>query len=326
MCHSSTACGRSSTQIHSVTHRSSPALSPGESPAAAPSRGGARCTARTAVSSDSKVLDSRTAEDGGSIRRRRQCPSVRAALHHGRADAARGGQAQRRRRAVQPRQGRLRGAQGVQGPTGHRGPAGPARPARRGLAAGVGPARGPGRRGRGRHPRTAARPRPGGVPAVRQRLPPVPVGRRLRVRDRSAAHGERSRRARAAHSRPRRPTAKVDSFTPHPLDPPEAPRPTDGGPVTRTPSPDGHPVSGAGSASQGKASAHSARFQSRSGAVAANRRTPDDSTGDGEAWPGGADHEGHRSTARRAPSGDYQPSADRSTQRRCARQERRTPT
>ena len=64
-------------------------------------------------------------------------PGLRATVHHARADAARGGQAQRRGRAVQPRQGDQRRAQGLQGPAGHRGPARPARPAGGGLAPGL---------------------------------------------------------------------------------------------------------------------------------------------------------------------------------------------
>jgi transcriptional repressor NrdR len=54
---------------------------------------------------DTRVLDSRVADDGGAIRRRRTCPSLREALHHRRADAADRAQALRRDRAVQPRQG-----------------------------------------------------------------------------------------------------------------------------------------------------------------------------------------------------------------------------
>ena len=39
---------------------------------------------------DTRVLDSRVAEDGGSIRRRRTLPELREAVHHRRADAADG--------------------------------------------------------------------------------------------------------------------------------------------------------------------------------------------------------------------------------------------
>ena len=89
---------------------------------------------------DSKVLDSRVAEDGGTHPPASAVPGLRATVHHRRADAARRRQAQRRGRAVQPRQGDQRRAQGLQGPSGDRGPAGPARPARRGLAARLGSA------------------------------------------------------------------------------------------------------------------------------------------------------------------------------------------
>jgi transcriptional repressor NrdR len=95
-------------------------------------------------STDTRVLDSRVADDGGAIRRRRVVSVLREAVQHRRADAADGAQAQRRHRAVHAREGDLRGPQGLQGPPGLRG--------RPGLP-------GPGRRGR------APRRRLGGVPA-----------------------------------------------------------------------------------------------------------------------------------------------------------------
>ena len=57
---------------------------------------------------DTKVLDSRVADEGGAIRRRRVVRGVREALHHDRADAAHDRQAVRRHRAVRPRQGHRR--------------------------------------------------------------------------------------------------------------------------------------------------------------------------------------------------------------------------
>ncbi len=50
---------------------------------------------------DTKVLDSRVADDGGSIRRRRSCSACDRRFLHGREDAAHGAQALRRHRAVQ---------------------------------------------------------------------------------------------------------------------------------------------------------------------------------------------------------------------------------
>ena len=56
---------------------------------------------------DTRVLDSRVADDGGSIRRRRTCcERCEQAVHDRRADAADRAQALRRDRAVHPREGR----------------------------------------------------------------------------------------------------------------------------------------------------------------------------------------------------------------------------
>ena len=62
-----------------------------------------------------------------SIRRRRSCPECGKRLHHRRGGDPRGHQAQRGHRAVQPAEGRQRGAPGLPGPAGRRGRAGPAR-------------------------------------------------------------------------------------------------------------------------------------------------------------------------------------------------------
>ena len=79
---------------------------------------------------DTRVLDSRVADDGGSIRRRRTCSACDAPVHDRRADAADRAQALRRERAVHPRQGDRRRPEGLQGPPGHRGPARLPRPGR----------------------------------------------------------------------------------------------------------------------------------------------------------------------------------------------------
>ena len=85
---------------------------------------------------DSRVIDSREADEGATTRRRRSCPKCRSPVHHRRGGGPRRRQAQRGQRAVQPLQGGRRRPAGLPGPAGRRGPAAAARPA-----------------GRGRHPR-----------------------------------------------------------------------------------------------------------------------------------------------------------------------------
>ena len=77
--------------------------------------GGRRCAARSAgtrtagSSTPARSTTARPSAAGGPAR-------VRPAVHHGRGGGARGGQAQRRHRAVQPGQGRQRRPQGLPGP------------------------------------------------------------------------------------------------------------------------------------------------------------------------------------------------------------------
>ncbi len=146
-------------------------------------------------SAETRVVDSRSTEDGTAIRRRRLCPVLQSALHHRRDDEHAGGEALGRRRALQPGEGRRRRAQGVSGPPGERGRPGAPRPAGRGRPAGhrSGGHRHP--RRRPGHPRPAAHPRRGGLPAVRLGLPVLRVPGRLRGRDRPAARRSRHRRA-----------------------------------------------------------------------------------------------------------------------------------
>ena len=80
---------------------------------------------------DRRVVDSRTADDGTAIRRRRSCPECGRRFTT-QETAILTVQAQRRHRAVQPGQDRQRRPAGLPGPPRHRGPAGPAGPAGRG--------------------------------------------------------------------------------------------------------------------------------------------------------------------------------------------------
>ncbi len=142
---------------------------------------------------DTRVLDSRVADDGGSIRRRRTCSACERRFTTVELMQLTVLKRSGASRAVHPRQGDLRRPEGLQGPPGHRGPARLPRPGRRGRA----PARGrrgdPGPRGRPGDPGPAARARRGRLPALRQRLPRLRVGRRLRGRDRaSCARSARS--------------------------------------------------------------------------------------------------------------------------------------
>ena len=81
---------------------------------------------------DSRVVDSRSDRGRHRDPPPPPVPRVRQALHHRRDRHAHGHQAQRRHRAVQPRQGRLRRPQGVPGPPGERGRPRAARPDGRG--------------------------------------------------------------------------------------------------------------------------------------------------------------------------------------------------
>ena len=164
---------------------------------------------------DTRVVDSRVADDGTAIRRRRQCPELRPAVHHRRARAADRDQALRRDRAVQPRQGDRRRPQGLPGPPGHRGRPGllgqPVEDALRGEGA----AEIAGPRGRPGDPRPAARARRGRLPAVRERLPGVrapPTTSRPRSR---CCAPSASRRRRAALGGRRRATAPRDPAADH---------------------------------------------------------------------------------------------------------------
>ena len=107
-----------------------------------------RCTVRTAAAPTPGSSTPGSPTTAASIRRRRTCPACDEAVHHRRADAAHGAQAQRRDRAVHPREGRRRRPQGLQGPAGLRGRPGLPRPDRRGRAARRGLGGGAGPRGR----------------------------------------------------------------------------------------------------------------------------------------------------------------------------------
>ena len=129
-------------------------------------RKGSACGARSAVT---PTPGSSTPARWTTARRSVAAGPARSAppVHHGRGVAALGGQAQRRHRAVQPRQGDRRGHPGLPGPPGRPGRRRATRPAgrgdRRAVRAGGGaePGRRPG------DPRSAARARRGGLPAVR---------------------------------------------------------------------------------------------------------------------------------------------------------------
>ena len=132
---------------------------------------------------DSRVIDSREVEDGQAIRRRRSCPECSRRFTHGGGRAAVGGQAQRGHRAVQPEQGDRRRHPRLPGPAGRSGRHRAARPAGRGGGARQGPGRGAQPGGRAGHPRPAARPGRGRLPALRIGVPLVHLRRRLRRRD-----------------------------------------------------------------------------------------------------------------------------------------------
>ena len=140
---------------------------------------------------DSRVIDSREADDGAGDPPPPVLPGVRPAVHHRRGGRARGRQAQRGHRAVQPGQGHRRRPPGLPGPAGRRGRSSPLLAQRveepiRATGAAEVPSHevGPG------HPRPAAGARRGRLPALRQRLPVVHLGRGLREGDRRAQRAD----------------------------------------------------------------------------------------------------------------------------------------
>ena len=151
---------------------------------------------------DTRVIDSRVAEDGASIRRRRSCSACNKRFTTVEMAQLTVRQAVGRQRAVRPRQGRRRRPQGLQGPAGHRGRPGLPRPAGRGRAAPVRRCRGAGQRDRPGHLGPAARPRRRRLPALLVGLQAVRLRRRLRGRDRQPARPPR-RAARTAARGPR---------------------------------------------------------------------------------------------------------------------------
>ncbi len=173
---------------------------------------------------DSKVLDSRVAEDGGAIRRRRQCPTC-----------------ERRFTTLEQMQLTVVKRSGVVEPfardkviSGVR-KACKGRPVTEDQLARLGQlvedslrASGqpevPVRRGRGRHPRSAAGAGPGRLPPLRQRLPAVRLRRGLRGRDRPAPGGAGADRDRAADPGPRR-RRQGQHLHPAPADPGPGRRP-----------------------------------------------------------------------------------------------------
>ena len=164
---------------------------------------------------------------------------LRPAVHHRRGGGARGGEAQRGHRAVQPRQGRARRPACVSGPPGRRrraraarAPGGGGRPRRRRR-------RDPQPRGRAGHPRPPARAGRGRLHAFRQRLPLVLLDRGLREGDRRPAPG-----GRAVARRRRRPADRPTVTAPRPHRPSPPPAPSSGQPFPHTyadrgPSPQG---------------------------------------------------------------------------------------
>ena len=144
---------------------------------------------------DTRVLDSRVADDGGAIRRRRSCNEC----------GKRFSTVEQMQLVVVKRSGATepftrekadrRRPQGLQGPPGLRGRPGLPRPAGRGRAARRGLGRGARPRGRDGHPGAAARARRGGLPPVRA-ASTAPSSRPTtsRPRSRSCAPSARSTR------------------------------------------------------------------------------------------------------------------------------------
>ena len=113
------------TSVHQLVHKRR---------AAAATRGGPTMHCPFCRHTDSRVIDSRTTDDGTAHPPAPPVPRVRPPLHHGRDGQPERRQALRRHRAVQPRQGARRRPQGLPGPPGHRGRPRAARPAGRGDA------------------------------------------------------------------------------------------------------------------------------------------------------------------------------------------------
>ena len=174
-------------------------------------RGGPAMHCPYCRSTDTRVLDSRVADDGGSIRRRRTCSAC----------AKRFTTVEQMQLTVLKRSGatepftRDKAVAGVRKACKGRpvteddlaclGQAG------RGRAAPRRRRRDPGPRGRPGDPRPAPRPRRGRLPPVRERLPRLRVRRRLRGRDRHAPHG-----ARDGSDRDRTPVEPVETSPPQP--------------------------------------------------------------------------------------------------------------
>src|SRR4051812_22447623 len=111
-------------------------------------------------------------------------PSVWAPVHHGRGGRARRRQAQWRERTVQPVQGRRRCATGLPGSAGRRGPAAAAGSAGRGRHPRHRCGGGSEQRGGAGHPAAPPGARRSRLPALRERLPLLRLGGRLREGDR----------------------------------------------------------------------------------------------------------------------------------------------
>ena len=186
-----TGCPRESTaRAHAVAHRTVHRREPGRS---------RRCTARSAATPTAASSTSRAADDGTADPPPPAVPGVRPPVHHGRDREPDRGQALRRHRAVQPRQGARRRPQGLPGPAGHRGRPGAARPAGRGGGPGHRRRRDRGPRGRpGRPRRRCASSTRSPTCGSRSVYRGVRLPRGLRGRDRAAARRARARQRRAA--------------------------------------------------------------------------------------------------------------------------------
>ncbi len=139
-------------------------------------------------STDTRVVDSRVAEDGGSIRRRRTCAAESCGKRFTTVELMQL-VVQKRSGATEPftREKAIAGVRkACKGRPVSEDDARVPGPGRRGRAAPERRRRGPRPRGGPGDPRPAPRARPGRLPPLRQRLPRLRVGRRLRGRDRDA--------------------------------------------------------------------------------------------------------------------------------------------